>query len=261
MPHFFAAKQRLEYTWIGPAPARTPTLVFLHDGLGCADTWRDFPARVAERTGCAALIYSRCGHGDSAPLDRPRTARYLHDEALTVLPQVLRAMNIRQPIFIGHSDGASIALIYAGAAGAETTLGLVLEAPHVFVENITVAGIERTGEAYRTTDLAQRLARYHGDQTNAVFWSWYDTWLSPEFRHWNIEEYFPRIGCPLLVIQGEDDEYGTKRQVDAVVSQVSAPAEAVMLSECGHTPHRDQAQATLEIMARFVQGIVSATSR
>ncbi len=259
MPHFFAANQQLEYTWIGPAPAQAPTLVFLHDGLGCADTWRDFPARLAERTGCGALIYSRSGHGDSAPLDRPRTARYLHDEALAVLPQVLRTMDIRQSIFIGHSDGASIALIYAGAGGAEATLGLVLEAPHVFVEDITIAGIERVGEMYRTTDLAQKLARYHGDQTNAVFWSWYDTWLSPEFRHWNIEAYCRHIVCPLLVIQGEDDEYGTKRQVDAVVSQVSTPAEAVMLPACGHMPHRDQAQATLEAMTRFVQGIVRAT--
>lgn len=260
MPHFFAANQRLEYTWIGPAPAQAPTLVFLHDGLGCADTWRDFPARVAARTGCGALIYSRSGHGDSAPLDRPRTARYLHHEALTVLPQVLRTMNIRQSIFIGHSDGASIALIYAGAGVAEATLGLVLEAPHVFVEDITIAGIERAGEIYRTTDFAQKLARYHGDQTNAVFWSWYDTWLSPEFRHWNIEAYCRRIACPLLVIQGEDDKYGTKRQVDAVVSQVPTPAEAVMLPACGHTPHREQTQAALEAVTRFVQGIVSATS-
>jgi pimeloyl-ACP methyl ester carboxylesterase len=233
-----------------------PTLVFLHEGLGCAGTWGDFPARLAARTGCGALIYSRSGYGDSAPLDRPRTARYLHNEGLTVLPQVLRTMGIRQSILIGHSDGASIALIYAGAGGAEHTLGLVLEAPHVFVEDTTIEGIKRTGAIYRTTDLAQRLARHHGDQTNTVFWSWYDTWLSPEFRHWNIEEYFPDITCPLLVIQGERDEYGTKRQVDAVVSQVSAPAEAMMLPECGHTPHREQAQVTLEAMTRFVQRIV-----
>ncbi len=260
MPHLVAANQRLEYAWIGPGPAQAPTLIFLHEGLGCAGMWKDFPLWVAERTGCGALIYSRSGYGDSAPLDRPRTARYLHDEALTVLPQVLEAMNIRHAIFIGHSDGASIALIYAAAGGAQATLGLVLEAPHVFVEDITLAGIERTGELYRTTDLAQKLSRYHGDQTNAVFWSWYDTWLSPEFRHWNIEEYCPRIACPLLLIQGEDDEYGTKRQVDAILSRVVTPAQAVMLPECGHVPHREQPQATLEAITRFVQGIVSTTS-
>ncbi len=260
MPYLIAAGERLEYIWTGPGPGERPTLVFLHEGLGCVGMWRDFPARVAAATGCGALVYSRCGHGDSEPLPRPRTPRYLHHEALAVLPQVLEVMAIERSVLIGHSDGASIALIHAGATASPKTLGLVLEAPHVFVEDVTLAGIERAGELYRTTDLGERLTRYHGDQTNAVFWGWHDIWRDPAFRDWNIEEYLARITCPVLVIQGEDDEYGTKRQVDAIVSQASGPAAALMLAACGHTPHRDQPQAVLQAIDRFVRGVTKESS-
>lgn len=260
MPYLTAAGERLEYQWIGPGPGERPTLVFLHEGLGCVGMWRDFPARVAAATGCGALVYSRCGYGDSEPLPRPRTSRYLHHEALAVLPQVLAVVAIERSILIGHSDGASIALIYAGATASPKTLGLVLEAPHVFVEDVTIEGIKRTGELYRTTDLGERLARYHGDQTNAVFWGWHDTWLEPGFRDWNIEEYLARIRCPVLVIQGEDDEYGTKRQVDAIASQASEPVAALMLAAYGHTPHRDQSEAVFQAIDRFMRDVIKESA-
>lgn len=252
MSHLKVEQYLLEYKWIGPAPHEATSLVFLHEGLGCLGMWRNFPAHVAELTGCGALLYSRSGYGDSTPLERPRTARYLHEEALKVLPEVLRINAVEQPLLIGHSDGASIALIYAGC-GRFDVRALILEAPHVFVEDATIKGIERTGEHYRGTDLSQKLARYHGDQTNAMFWSWYDTWLSPAFRDWNIEECLSDVTCPVLIIRGEDDEYGTSEQLKAVVSQVSGPVETLMLSDCGHTPHRDQPEQTLQRMTRFIK--------
>ncbi len=255
MPYLTVAGHRLEYQWIGPRPNENPTLVFLHEGLGCLASWRDFPARVAANTGCGTFLYSRRGYGNSDPLEGLRSPRYLLDEALVVLPDVLEQMQIRETIFIGHSDGASLALIYAGGS-AHNSLGLILEAPHVFVEDITVEGIRRAGEIYRTTDLPQKLARYHGDQTDAVFRSWYDTWLSPEFRDWNIEAYLPAIDCPLMIIQGEGDEYGTKKQVDAIASQVSGPVEVLMLPACDHTPHRDQQEVTLQAMTYFIRNLM-----
>lgn len=252
MPYLAVAGHHLEYKWIGSGPDKTPTLVFLHEGLGCLAMWKDFPAQVVASTGCGAFLYSRHGYGTSDPMEGPRTLRYLHDEALLVLPEVLRKTEIRHPILIGHSDGASIALIYAGHSASDR-LGLVLEAPHVFVEDVTVEGMAQAGEIYHSSDLPQKLARYHGEQADAVFQSWYDTWLNPDFRAWNIEEYLPRITCPVMIIQGEDDEYGTGRQVDAVRSQVSGPAEVLMLPNCGHAPHRDQAEATLTAMVRYIR--------
>jgi pimeloyl-ACP methyl ester carboxylesterase len=254
MPHFTTAGQRLEYEWIGPSASAAPTLVFLHEGLGCLAMWRDFPARVASATGCGAFVYSRAGYGDSTPLERARTPSYVHEEA-RLLPAVLRAMNIERSIFIGHSDGASIALLYASSGAGSGTLGLILEAPHVFVENITIEGIKRTGELYRSTELAHRLARYHGDQTNAVFWGWYDTWLSPAFRAWNIEACLPGVNCSVLILQGEDDEYGSKQQVEAIVSQVSGSVELMMLPSCGHTPHRDQKTRVEKAMVDFIRRV------
>jgi pimeloyl-ACP methyl ester carboxylesterase len=252
MPHLTADGQHLEYTWVRPSANAAPTLVFLHEGLGCLAMWRNFPARVASATGCGAFVYSRAGYGDSAPLERARTPSYLHDEA-RLLPAVLRAMDIERFILIGHSDGASIALLYASSSATSGTLGLILEAPHVFVEDITIEGIKRTGELYRSTDLVQRLTRHHGDQTNALFWGWYDTWLSPAFRTWNIEACLPGVSCPVLILQGEDDEYGSKKQVEAIASQVSGSVELVMLPNCGHTPHRDQQTRVAKAMVDFIK--------
>ena len=243
-------RRRLEYQWIGATTRAAPVLVFLHEGLGSVALWRDFPARVAAATGCAALIYSRYGYGGSEKLAGPRGVGYMHEEALETLPALLAELGIAEPLLIGHSDGASIALIHAGARRWNLR-GLVLEAPHVFVEDVTVTSIAAAKEAWRTTDLRQRLARYH-DDVDGAFTGWNDIWLHPDFRAWNIEETLPRIDCPVLVIQGADDEYGTPAQLDAIERQVSGPVELLLLSDCKHSPHRDQPEATLAAIVRFV---------
>ncbi|HEY3125147.1 MAG TPA: alpha/beta hydrolase [Thermoanaerobaculia bacterium] len=244
--------QGLEYRWIGPRPDRAPTIVFLHEGLGCLAMWRDFPDRMTSATGCGALVYSRMGYGASDPVPGPRSVRFMHDEALEVLPAVIERFKLEEVILFGHSDGASIAVIYAGALLAPVG-ALVLEAPHVFVEPICIESIARMAREYETTRLRERLARHHGSNTDSMFRTWTDVWLGPEFQHWNIEEYLPAIQSPVLVVQGEDDEYGTVRQVDAVVTQVSGPAESLVLARCGHSPHSDHPDAVLEAAGRFVR--------
>jgi pimeloyl-ACP methyl ester carboxylesterase len=182
----------LEYRWFGPPPGEAPTLIFLHEGLGCAATWRDFPRRLADATGCGALVYSRAGYGTSPPVILPRPIRYMHDDAV-VLDEVLRHYDVRDAILIGHSDGASIALIYAGSAPRPNLRALALEAPHVFAESIALESIAAMQREYETTDLRQRLARYHGANVDVAFRGWNDVWLHPEFRDWNIEEFLSAI--------------------------------------------------------------------
>ena len=244
-----AAGHQLEHVWLGPPPERAPTLVFLHEGLGSISMWRDFPRKAAEATGCAVVVYSRRGYGRSDPVRGPRPVRYMHDEALEVLPRLLDDLSVREPVLVGHSDGGSIAIIYAGVR--DRLKGLVAMAPHVFVEDLSVESIAQAKAAFETTDLRERLARHHADPEGA-FRGWNDVWLHPEFRAWNIEEHLPRIACPVLAIQGFDDEYGTMAQIEAVVRQVSGPVEALRLERCGHSPHRDQPEAVLEALARFV---------
>ena len=230
-----------------------PVLVFLHEGLGCIEFWRDFPSRLAEATDLEALVYDRQGYGGSSPLDAPRGPDYLHVEALEYLPAVLRAEGIERAILVGHSDGGSIALIHA--AHHPQTLACITEAAHIFVEDITLAGIRDAQRIYRETNLAEKLARYHGDKTDVVFQAWVGTWLSPAFRDWNIEAELPRVRAPVLAMQGEDDEYGTADQVHGIVNGVSGPAEASLIPECGHTPHREQPEKVLATMADFVRRI------
>jgi pimeloyl-ACP methyl ester carboxylesterase len=244
--------RRFEYRWIGPRPGDAASIVFLHEGLGCVAMWRDFPERLASATGFGALVYSRAGHGGSDRVTGTRPVRYLHDEALEVLPAVLEHFKLVKPVLFGHSDGASIALIHAGAR-SDSVRALVVEAPHVFVEPASIDGISRITADYETTNLRERLARYHGCNTDAMFRAWSDTWLSPEFRQWNIEEYLPAIECPVLVVQGEDDQYGTVKQVDAVTTQVGGPAESLILSRCGHSPHSEKPDEVLAAAARFIQ--------
>lgn len=244
--------QALEYRWTGPPPDQAPTIVFLHEGLGCASLWRDFPDRLAAATGCGALVYSRKGHGASDPVTEPRSVRFMHDEAFKVLPAVLRHFGIAEPILFGHSDGASISILYAGARLGPVR-ALVLEAPHVFVEPISVESIAGLVETYETTDLRARLERRHGANADPMFRAWADIWLRPEFREWNIEESLPGIEVPVLVIQGEDDEYGTWGQVDSVVGKVSGPVESLRLPQCRHSPHRDQAERVLEAAGGFIR--------
>jgi pimeloyl-ACP methyl ester carboxylesterase len=251
-PRFEVLGQHLEYRWIGPKPDDAPTIVFLHEGLGCLAMWRDFPDRIASATGCGALVYSRLGHGASDPVPGPRPARFMHEEALDVLPAVIERFELEEVVLFGHSDGASIAVVYAGALLAPVR-ALVLEAPHVFVEPICIESIARMAEAYGKTRLRERLSRYHGGNTDSMFRTWTDVWLTPEFRQWNIEEYLPAIESSVLVVQGEDDEYGTARQVEAVVTQVSGPAESLVLARCGHSPHSDQQDEVLEVAGRFIR--------
>ena len=243
------AGQELECVRIG-TDRPGPTLIFLHEGLGSVALWRDFPQRVADATAHPALVYSRAGYGRSTALAAARTPRYMHDEALVTLPALLDALGIADVILIGHSDGASIALIHAGA-GVRPVRALVAMAPHVFVEDLSIASIAQARDDYQSTDLRTKLGRYHVGFDSA-FRGWNDIWLSPAFRDWNIERYLPGIDCPLLLIRGRDDEYGTLAQLDAIERQVSGRVERVELADCGHSPHRDQPSATLERIADFV---------
>jgi pimeloyl-ACP methyl ester carboxylesterase len=245
--------QRLECVRLAGEGDR-PTLVFLHEGLGSVAMWKDFPQRVAAATGCPGLVYSRAGYGQSTPMAMPRLPDYMHVEALYSLPALLDRLGIHEPILIGHSDGASIALIHA-SAGVRATRAVVALAPHVFVEELSLASIAQAKLLYETTDLRERLARYHSD-VDSAFRGWNDIWLAPAFRDWNIEAYLPMIDCPLLVIQGRDDEYGTMAQLDAIDRQVDGRVERVELAACGHSPQRDQPDATLAAIARFVASIV-----
>jgi pimeloyl-ACP methyl ester carboxylesterase len=249
------ANHQLEYEWLGPPPAQAPTLVFLHEGLGCVAMWKDFPERVAAATGFGALVYSRAGYGSSDPCVLPRPVRFMHDEALITLPAVLDEFEIREAILIGHSDGASIALIHAGRSegGGKTQIrGLILLAPHVFVEDISIESIRRIREDYRRGDLRTRLERYHGANVDVTFNGWNDVWLNPEFRSWNIEEYLQRIKMPVLLVQGEDDQYGTAAQLDAIEKSVSGSVQKILLGDCGHSPHIDQPERTLAAIKAFV---------
>lgn len=257
MPFLEAGGHRLEYAWIGPGPAQAPTVVFLHEGLGSVAMWRDFPARVATATGCGALVYSRLGYGKSEALAGSRPVRYMHDEGLVTLPAVLAAFDVRDAILLGHSDGGSIALIHAGSGEAAAVRGVITLAAHVFNEEVSVKSIAAARTAYETAGLKERLARYH-DDVEGAFRGWNDIWLHPDFRHWNIEEYLPGIRCPVLAIQGKDDEYGTDRQVAAIAAGVAGPVETLMLPACGHSPHRDQPDATLAAVRDFIAGIAGA---
>jgi pimeloyl-ACP methyl ester carboxylesterase len=243
--------RELEVQRLGEANARKPAIVFLHDGLGSISTWRDFPRNLAQRTGCPAIVYSRHGYGNSELFPGERQRNYLHDEALRVLPELLDTLGIGTPILFGHSDGASIALIYAGAN--HSAKALILLAPHVFVEDLTVQNIAAAKLAFETTDMPEKLARHHKNP-QSVFWNWNSTWMHSEFRNWNIEEFLPQITCPVLAIQGLDDPYGTLAQLDAIERQVPARVDRVHLKNCRHSPHRDHPQRVLELSAAFVHG-------
>ncbi|MCX7635347.1 MAG: alpha/beta hydrolase [Syntrophales bacterium] len=257
VPHVFTAAGRRLYGEIVRPEGSTgfgegPSLVFLHEGLGSVGQWRDFPEAVCAATGLPALVYDRCGYGRSEPCPYPRTLDYLEREARDSLPEVLAAFHIQAPIFIGHSDGGSIALIFAGIYPART-MAVITEAAHVFVEEVTLAGIREAVHIYETTNLKERLARYHGDKTEAVFRGWSETWLAPWFRTWNIESYLSGITTPLLVIQGEDDAYGTTQQVEAIVRGAKGRTETFLVPRCGHIPHHEARAVVLERMVRFIR--------
>jgi pimeloyl-ACP methyl ester carboxylesterase len=257
MPFVSAAGHSLHYTWI-EGTERKPVLVFLHEGLGSIPQWREFPAKLAAATGCRALVYERYGHGQSDPLqEKRRSVRFMHDEALIALPQLLSALRIDNPILIGHSDGASIALIYAGAGNAAR--GLVVMAPHVFIERVCIDAIAKVAANFekKELELEQKLGRYHRDPRK-TFFGWADVWLDPEFKRWDIrDEYLPGVRCRSLVIQGYDDEYGTMVQLDEVAQRVKGPCEVVRLDYCGHTPFRDQPDKVLSRVKKFVRKVLT----
>lgn len=246
--------RRIEYGFVHPGAdddADGGDIVMLHEGLGSVSMWRDFPERLARATGRRTLVYSRFGYGRSSPIEAPRTVDYLHEEARR-LPAILERLRVRRPILFGHSDGASIALICA-ADTASDAAGVVALAPHVKVEEITVKGVTAAKAAYLTTDLPARLSRHHVD-ADAAFWGWNRIWLDPAFRHWNIEALLPRIRCPILAIQGEDDEYGTLEQVESI-ARTAPHARLLSLTACRHSPHRDQPAAVLAAVAEFAASI------
>lgn len=244
--------KRLETLRFVPRLDDAPTIVMLHEGLGSVALWKGFPEALAEMTGCGVLAYSRYGHGNSEKQAAKRLVSFMHHEGEIVLPELLDKLGIVKPILLGHSDGGSIALIFAGRH-PQRTRGLILEAPHVFVEEFGLASIRAAKMAFETTDFRSRLARYHAN-VDETFWAWNNIWLDPEFPKWNIEEYLDPICCRVLCIQGEQDEYGTRAQVDSIVAQVPGAA-LLMLPDCGHSPHRDQRDATLAAMTHFISKI------
>jgi pimeloyl-ACP methyl ester carboxylesterase len=249
-PFFIAVQGRkLEVQRIAASGKGAHTLVFLHEGLGSVAMWRDFPLRVARATGCAAVVYSRYGYGQSDVLQAQHGVDYMHREALEVLPELLAKLEVAEPVLVGHSDGGSIALIHAGTHAS--VAGLVVMAPHVFVEDLSVKSIAEAKTDFETTDLPEKLGRYHADAAK-TFRGWNDIWLHPDFRAWNIEDSLPRIRCPVLAIQGFDDEYGTMAQLEAIARLTGGPVELLRLANCRHSPHRDQPEVVIEAMSRFV---------
>jgi len=240
------------YTLIDGDP-RLPCLVFLHEGLGCTAMWGDFPRRLCAATGCRGLCYDRRVHGQSGPLRQRRTVHYLHQAALFELPAVIDTLIPDTPyILVGHSDGGSIALIHA-AQRPPLLKAVITAAAHVCVEAMTLTGIRASVAAYDAGKLGG-LIKYHGAQTPALFAAWADTWLSPWFAHWNIEYLLPSIECPLLVMQGRDDQYGSEEQVRTIVAKASGPAHASLVDDCGHSPHRERPTEVLALMREFIAG-------
>ncbi|WP_428610456.1 alpha/beta fold hydrolase [Sedimenticola sp.] len=243
----------LEYQWIGQPTPGQPVLVLLHEGLGCVAMWRDFPENLARTTGLTVFIYSRQGYGGSEPFTQPLDVDFMHREALDVLPAVLDKAGIERAILVGHSDGASIALIYAGERLDSRITGLVLLAPHLFVEAETLHGIREAKQQFDEGGLAGRLQRYHLAHTQSTFRHWAGIWLDPRFASWNIESSLPGITVPMLAIMGEDDQYGTLTQIHALAERLPGQTTLAILKDCGHSPHLEQGDKTLEQISRFVE--------
>lgn len=244
----------IEYRWCsvaGADEANAPVMVFLHEGLGSVALWKDFPDQLCARLGLRGLVYSRPGYGRSTPrrADESWAPDFLQRQAIEVLPALLSALGIVRPWLFGHSDGGTIALLHAAAFPASPRGAIVL-APHVFVEDLSVNSITAARAAYEAGPLRERLARYH-DDVDSAFYGWNDVWLSPAFRDWNIEQEISSLRCPLLALQGKDDEYGTMRQLDAIRERLPA-TQCIALPDCGHSPHRDQPALLIDAVARFV---------
>ena len=245
----------LEYRMIGPAPADAPTIVMLHEGLGSAGLWGDFPDRLAAATGAGVFVCSRAGYGASTPVKLPRPLDYMHTEALDILPKLLDATGFRRGLLVGHSDGASIAAIYTGGIQDHRVRGVAMVAPHFVVEDISVTSIAEIKQAYETTDLKAKLARWHSDVDNA-FYGWNGAWLDPKFRSWDISEYLAYIRVPVAILQGADDQYGTIRQAEIAEEECYCPVEVTIIPGAGHSPHREAPEATLHAISEFASRIL-----
>ena len=247
----------LEYRMIGPQPDAGPTIVMLHEGLGSTGLWGDFPEKLQAATGAGVFAYSRAGYGASTPVKLPRPPDYMHVEALDVLPKLLEGIGFRRGILLGHSDGASIAAIYAGSHQDHRVQGLALIAPHFIVEDISVASIARIRSDYATTNLKEKLARWHKDVDNA-FHGWNGAWLDPDFRNWDISEYLAYIRVPVAILQGVDDQYGTMRQVEIAQEECYCPVDVTVIPGAGHQPHREAPGPTLDAISEFANAVLHA---
>jgi len=252
----FADGKRLEAVAYGPPPDQALTIVLLHEGLGCLALWRDFPQALAAATGWGVFAYSRAGYGLSDPVDLPRPLDYMHIEALEILPKLLDEIGFRRGLLLGHSDGASIAAIYAGGVQDHRIRGVAMIAPHFVVEDIGLAAIARIRKDYETSDLRSRLSRWHGDADNA-FYGWNDAWLDPKFRSWDISEYLAYIRVPVAILQGAGDQYGTIRQIEIAREECYCPVDVTIIPGAGHSPHREAPGATLDAISEFATRILS----
>ena len=246
---------RLEYRMIGPRPDAAPTLVLLHEGLGSADIWGGFAQELATATGTGVFAYSRAGYGQSSRSHLPRPVSFMHDEARDVLPLVLDAMGFRRGLLVGHSDGASIAAIYAGSVQDHRVRGLALMAPHFFTEDMGIAEIARAKIAFETGPSRAKLARLHADPDNA-FYNWSGPWLDPEFRNWELSDALAHIRVPILIVQGLNDQYGTMRQIEMAQQECYCPVEVAMLPDTRHAPYREAPEATLRAISDFANRLL-----
>lgn len=246
---------RIEYQWVGTADANRPLIVFLHEGLGSVAMWKDFPQQLCEAANCRGLVYSRPGYGQSTPRhnDDAWQPDFMHRQAFEVLPALLKELGIDtekdKPLLFGHSDGGSIALLFA-AMYPSNIAGLIVVAPHIFVEDVSISSIEAAKTAYQTTELRSKLSRHH-DDVDSAFWGWNDIWLNPAFRHWNLTQAIKTITCPLLAVQGLDDEYGTLEQIHGI-KRVLPATQLLEIADCGHSPHRDQSAALIDACISFI---------
>lgn len=246
----------IEYYLVSPEKKNADLIVFLHEGLGSASMWKDWPRQLCEATGCRGLVFSRYGYGASTarPQDEKWPVEFMHDQAREALPALLRALGLQdeKPILLGHSDGASITLLYA-AMYPDAVKGIVVAAPHIFVEDVCIDSIQQARTAFLQTDLPQRLKRYH-DDVESAFWGWNDIWLNPEFRRWNIEAYLDKIRCPVLAMQGVDDEYGTLEQIQGI-KRIATHVKLCIIDHCRHSPHKDQPELVISEVKEFIQGL------
>ncbi len=242
----------LECLCLGPAPGDAPTIVMLHEGLGCITMWRDFPQVVQDATGYGVFVYARQGYGGSDACELPRPVDYLEQEAVKVLPRVLEAIGFESGILFGHSDGGTIAGQYLGTYQDHRVRGLIMMAPHFFVEPENLTTIAQVEHAFESEGLRERLAKHHGDNVDCAFWGWSKAWRAMGATHWDVREVIAYIRVPVLYIQGEDDAYGSIAQADAVVEECYAPVDVEILADCQHSPHLEQPDRTLSLVSDFV---------